>query len=548
MKGVDLYVDQFGDNVLLSVEPLLLDQKINAQALMQHLKTSDFANYYLLEDAIASASDAVNIALSNKESESIEFTVAQRRDAEVSVDIEADKMLAQVNVVAPYMGRIPTAHEMVAILNNHDITRGISTKNINSLLNKLEKAEPGESLFETVAKGLPPKTGKNSYIQATNPSPLERILTPRVTDDEKVDMRDFGDILCVAEGDPIAVRMPPTAGRSGYTVTNKKIASESGEWLPIKLGDNVRIDDQDENLVVSEISGLPKVSNSQISVDNVFTTKGVNVATGNVKFDGSVIVKGDVTEKMRIIAKGDVTIEGYAESAYIEAGGDIIILQGASGKMQGYDCDLVANGSVFLQHGQGLNITSGDALNVGKQLAYSNISCAGNITVGPLQNPNGKLFASEIRCGGRVIAGHVGAVSGSTINFDFSDAYNKIQATLDSLNDQFEELSTKNADHEIKISKIKNRKPSKKYNEKLASLIKQLEYERLFLNWIRVNREELKQKLEKFEKNAKICATQKLFPGVNIKLNKKKWEAKQEYQQSSIVFSDKDWHFEAGIK
>ena len=61
---------------------------------------------------------------------------------------------------------------------------------------------------------------------------------------------------------------------------------------------------------------------------------------------------------MQIKAAGDVTINGFVESAYIESGGDIIITEGAMGKVndtQGeFQCRLVAAGSIHVQHGQGI--------------------------------------------------------------------------------------------------------------------------------------------------------------------------------------------------
>ena len=86
-----------------------------------------------------------------------------------------------------------------------------------------------------------------------------------------------------------------------------------------------------------------------MTVDDTFQTKGVNVGTGNINYEGAVLVNGDVTESMQVIAKGDVTINGFVESAVIRAGGDIIITEGAMGKMHEEDCQLIAKGSVFVQ-------------------------------------------------------------------------------------------------------------------------------------------------------------------------------------------------------
>src|SRR5690606_36488112 len=118
-------------------------------------------------------------------------------------------------------------------------------------------------------------------------------------------------------------------------------------------------------------------------VDDTFICKGVNVGSGNVNYDGAVLVNGDVTEKMQIIASGDVTINGFVESAYIQAGGDIIITEGAMGKVNDsateYSTTLKAKGSIHVQHGQGLDISCNGSVTIGRQLAYSRITCKGEV-------------------------------------------------------------------------------------------------------------------------------------------------------------------------
>ncbi|MBN7827867.1 FapA family protein, partial [Bowmanella dokdonensis] len=139
---------------------------------------------------------------------------------------------------------------------------------------------------------------------------------------------------------------------------------------------------------------MPKFNSGDMWVDETFICKGVNVGTGNINYDGAVIVNGDVTEKMIITASGDVTINGFVESAIIQAGGDIIITQGAMGKQaendkNEYSTKLSAQGSIHVQHGQGLEISCNGNVTVGKQLAHSNIICRGSVIVGPIDNPNG---------------------------------------------------------------------------------------------------------------------------------------------------------------
>ena len=147
-------------------------------------------------------------------------------------------------------------------------------------------------------------------------------------------MRNLGAIICVQKGTELLRRMPPTEGRNGYTVGGDVINAKSGEWIKFRPGDGTVISDGDENLLLADISGMPKFKDQKMWVDDIFICKGVNVGTGNVDYDGSVLVNGDVTEKMLIHATGDVTVNGFVESATIHAGGDIIMPVRLNAKMQ----------------------------------------------------------------------------------------------------------------------------------------------------------------------------------------------------------------------
>lgn len=541
MKGIELTLSPNNRDVIATIEPLLIEGKVEAKTLLHIFNTSEYCKFFLDESAITALSDAFESSVELEQMSALQQIIASAKDTNIEIEIDADKMSAQLTLISPYMGNLPTRDEIYATLQQHNISRGISSKRIDKLINTISHQEGGKRFMDTVAKGLNARSGKNSYIQSLVPCALERVLTPKYAEDDKIDMRDFGDILCVKKNDSIARRQPPSKGRSGFTVTGRIIPAEPGKWNPIKLGDNVFIDTADENLVLANIAGLPKVSNSKIEVDNVYVVDGVNIATGNIHFDGSVIVNGDINEKMRVIATGDVTVNGFVESAVIETGGDIIITQGASGKLQNLDCTFKAKGSVYIGHAQGISIDTNKDLIVDKQLAYSHVTCRGNITIGKLAKPMGKLFASTIVCSKTVRSGHVGAISGSSLVIDYTEMYITMVKKHEKLCSEYEKLASKNADHEITIAKISNSKPSKALQHKVKVMNEELALERVFLNWLRINVSQSKAEFDSFEERAKVVATSAIHSGVCIKLNNKQWLAKKEYQASAVVLQNKDW-------
>jgi uncharacterized protein (DUF342 family) len=541
MKGIELTLTPNKREVIIKIEPLLIDGIVEAKALFQIYNHSEFSGYYIDEGAFFTVAEALKDAVEVNEMSSIKQTVAHAKDAEIEVTIAGDKMSAELTLIAAYMGKLASLDDIFWVLKQHDVSKGISKKRIRKLIQSVSGQQGGRTFTDLVAKGLPPRGGNNSFIKSLVPCALERVLTPKYIVDKKIDMRDFGDILCVKKNEAIARRISPTDGRSGFTVTGEQLLSENGKWQEIKLGKHTCIDNADENLILATIAGLPKVTDLNIEVDNVYIVNGVNVSTGNVNFDGSIIVNGDITEKMQVVASGDITVNGFVESAHIKAGGDIIVVQGASGKLQNLDCEFIARGSIYIGHAQGVKINSHKDLIVDIQLAYSHIQCGGHITIGKIDNPIGKLFASTVMCAKTVRAGHLGAVSGSKLIIDYTQSHSNALKTHERLNAEFVKLTSKNAQHEIMIATINNRKSSKALKEKVALMNEELNLERVFVNWLRINVEESKEKLDSFDHSVRVIATHVMHCGVSVKLHRKQWHAKREYAKCRIILDNKNW-------
>jgi uncharacterized protein (DUF342 family) len=543
MKGITLLANKKAKQLSATVDPLLFEGVLEPEALERYVLSTEHNSYFMLPNAIAALCEKANSAKSSDNLDEQTMVIGEIRDASLSVTIADDQMSAELIMESPYAGKVPSYENILKLLHQQGVTKGISKKRIKALSLDTESAAPGTEFRDTIAKGLPPRNGKDSYVKPLVPNALERILQPQDAGDNKVDMRNLGDILCVPAKTPVARRQNPGKGRDGFTVSGKKLSPDSGEWKDIKLGDNTVISPRDENIIIAAVTGQPKFENGIMNVDDTFQTKGVNVGTGNINYDGAVLVNGDVTESMVVIAKGDVTINGFVESATIRAGGDIIITEGAMGKMNEEDCQLTAKGSVFIQHGQGLNIVAGKSLNVRKQLAYSKVRCKGGVTIGDIDKPNGNLFASEIQCASTLVAGTVGAVSGSSLTIDFSEGINLLNSRYDSLLTILKQLRENNFDHEVKLRELHGQHvPSSMLNQ-LEKIDSRFEAEKHLLNWLENVESEMRATRDDYEKNAKIIANKELFAGVTVKMNKRNWRSEKEYARSCIQLSDGRWQY-----
>jgi hypothetical protein len=543
MKGVTLTINKAARQLLATVDPLLVEGLLQPKAIDALIQSSDYKKLFILPDAIASlctSSNAAKVANSLDEKTQV---IGEMKDAKISINIATDQMYAEITIESPFAGNVASYKDILVLLHKEGVKKGISKKRINNLIFQATEADSGTSFTDIVARGLSARDGKASILKSLYPNAIDRILQPQDADNNKVDMRNLGDILCVSANTVVAQRSAPSKGRIGYTVTGSPLKPNLGEWKEIKLGVNTSISLDDENLVIATVTGQPKFENEIMNVDDTFQTKGVNVGTGNINYAGAVIVNGDVTESMQVIAKGDITINGFVESATIRSGGDIIITEGAMGKMNEEDCKLHAKGSVFVQHGQGLDIVTSKNLNVRKQLAYSRVKCGGTVTIGDPDKPMGSIFASTIQCGSTLYAGSVGAISGSSLTIDFSEGVNVLNTRYEGVLTALKQLRENNFDHGVKLRELHAKHIPNTLVNQLDKMDSVFESEKHLLNWLEGVEAEMRQAKIEYEKNAKVVAYKEMFHGVSIKINKRSWRSEKEYFKSVVSLVDGKWQY-----
>jgi uncharacterized protein (DUF342 family) len=548
MLGIKLIVDNSDQYLDLNIAPNLVEKKIDVKNIIQFINKSDFVHFFIFDENIIEALNSYKLAIKNEQTSVIKHRIGERRDTQVKFRVVEGQLAAYLKVTTGYAGKSPSVSSLNKELDLLKIKRGISQKRLANLVKQCSKALPGEVFEVLIAKGLPPRAGKSSKLKPLVQNALERILKPQAVGNTSVDMRNLGAIICVKKGTELLRRMPPGDGRHGYTVSGEVIHAKPGEWVEFRPGDGTVISDADENLLISDISGMPKFMGSKMWVDDIFSCKGVNVGSGNVDYDGSVIVNGDVTEKMEICASGDVTVNGFVDSATIHAGGDIIITQGAMGKVNDsgtqYSTSLTAKGSVHVQHGQGLDISCIGDVTIGKQLAYSRINCQGKVTIGNIDNPNGNIFACTIKCQDKVSAGTLGAVSGSSLNIDFSDGFNVLVERKETLDELLKQMKQNNTRHLDRISTINSKFIPKDMQGRVDEANKLFQDEKKMLLWLESRSKEMQKSKEKYQDDIQLISNRQLYPGVVVKLNNRTWRADREYNKTKICFNEHQWHCE----
>jgi hypothetical protein len=286
-----------------------------------------------------------------------------------------------------------------------------------------------------------------------------------------------------------------------------------------------------------------------MEVDEVYKIKEVNVATGNIIFTGSVIIDGDVTEGMKVVASGDITVGGFVESATLEAGGDITISGGIIGRKHDVEKNIVtdiimsvnitAKGNIYAKYGQYSHITCGQDVRIENQLLHSIMNIQGRLWVGKSEQANGKLLGGYTKVGSTVHAGIIGATAGSNtiINFEhkivsFKENINQIDILLKTESDQTNELKTA-------INKLKKLPKEKAKPELLAKIMPTYQHHAKELGEMLNSKTVAEEELQAYMSSIYVEATEKLFHGVEMIVGDFNDRSRREYGPSKMIYCDR---------
>ncbi|MDR1299914.1 MAG: FapA family protein [Oscillospiraceae bacterium] len=247
-------------------------------------------------------------------------------DAKIKVTISRDKLTADISAAPPREGGSPLTKELIfEALRQAKVSFGLDERQLESLY-----TFPVYDSAFTIARGTPPENGVDGSIEFHFEAG-DAAGVPREREDGKVDYRDLGLFNNVEAGATLATITPPTAGKTGTSVTGAAIPAKQGRAVPSPVGKNVYLDEDGRHLI-SKIAGQPERTAGRVSVSETLRIKGdIGNATGNIDFVGNVYITDNVLTGFSVKAGGNIDIGGVVESASLNAGGNITIRGGMRG-------------------------------------------------------------------------------------------------------------------------------------------------------------------------------------------------------------------------
>lgn len=328
----------------------------------------------------------------------------------VKVAITPDNMNVVVRLIPCFEGANPmTKTEFLREFSSRGICFGIDDKAVDEFL---EKRPYCTSVI--LAKGQPPVQGTDAKIEYYfNTDPR---VKPTLNEDGSVDFFNLNTISHCQEGDLLARLYPAVPGKPGKNVKGEVLKPRDVKYANLRYERNAVVNEEKTELRAG-VSGHVNLIEGKVFISNVFTVENVDNSVGNIDYDGSVVVNGNVCENFTVKAKGNVTVKGVVEGATIEAGGNLVIVRGINGMNKGV---FKAEGNIVSKFIENATVTAGGYI-CSESIMHSTVVAGTDITVNGKRGfiAGGKATASNC-VEAKVLGSNMGADTIIEVGIDAS--------------------------------------------------------------------------------------------------------------------------------
>ncbi len=152
-------------------------------------------------------------------------------------------------------------------------------------------------------------------------------------DSGRVDHYSRVHYMQVAAGAHVATIHPPTPGEPGLDVGGRAIAPAPGKPCDVRVD---RTLDVRAGRVLARDRGVLEFADRTLRVSRLLEVDGsVDFSTGNIDFDGTVVVQEGIQDHFAVRATESIVVHGLIQSARLECGGNLIAHCGIAGRERG---------------------------------------------------------------------------------------------------------------------------------------------------------------------------------------------------------------------
>jgi len=314
-------------------------------------------------------------------------------DGAFTITLSSDNMTAYCTVTPPGPGgKLPDKVALLDMLKAASVHFGVNESDIITLLSLCRQGAYPKEPFP-VARGLAPVNGSDGdFLYHFN---IETSLAPAINSDGSADYKAVNIIQTASAGEQLVTLIPPGDGHDGTDVFGKTLPSQKGTAARLPQGPHTAPDPNNPDSLIAETDGIVRLAGGLVEVYEGFLVKGnVDYSTGNIDYNKTIQVGGDVKSGFTIHAGGDLEVHGTIEDCHITTGGNVLCRCGFVGQGKG---SIEAKGDVNLSFIKNQSVRSFKTIAIAKEAINSFLYSRASIILHgkPLSAAGGEIHAKS---------------------------------------------------------------------------------------------------------------------------------------------------------
>jgi len=438
------------------------------------------------------------------------------REPELNFEVSGDGLEAYV-IIDPYDVKDTGLSKKFIIkkANAAGIKIGFLDSEIEKLIKRImQKPIKTRAL---IARGIPPSHGKDAYFIEHYKEKFMNKFSEKEDPSGRVNYREHNIIYYVRAGEKIMTKVPAEKGKNGMDVYGNPIKAQDGKDIKIFPGKNVKVS-KDMKEYFSEVDGQVVLNKNKIDVIPVYMVpEDVGLKTGNIRFNGNIIIHGKILDGSIVETTGDLTVEGNIQSAKVLAQ-NIEVRRGIVMKNKGL---VKSNGTITARFMENAIVEAESDIFVEKAVLHSKVKTKGYFKAKGNRGlvTGGSIIALkgiEVNIAGSIFNTKTELYAG--IDFEVQDNVIKIKQLIEKYTKYLQRLMAilKNLGIEnLDISSLEGKK-----KETIIRLINTYSTLKKSINTNKKKLEDMENRLYS-DSDPFIKVNQELYPGVTIYLKEK---------------------------
>lgn len=453
--------------------------------------------------------------------------IRPHRDSEADVTVSEDKMRAYLSLrPAEGIGKQPDIELIKKKLAENGVKQGI---NQDASVKAVEAAKKGEAVTNLlIAKGKQPQHAGENKLELFVQLPSQKNVT--IKKDGRADYKNRHNMISVKAGELIAkILAPETEPEDGWDVTGKTISAKKTKGFDLQIGKNIKQEIQDDGStnLIAEKDGKLLYDKKSMEIQDTHVVEGnVDLKSGNIKFKGTVQVKGSVETGFYVVSGDSIQIKEGVEAALLSCEKDIEIGQGVKGGGKAVLRTKKNIKAAFVERATVLTV--GD-ISIKNFCLQSNVKCNGKLF---LESEKGSFIGGLVKARKGLDVMNLGAKNGIKTEVFFGQDY-LVADQIELEEKEIEKIKNKILEFDTAMNRLE------KKGDKMK--LEQVRKEKLKLLKIMEKRSfRLFNFRERFEEHfpSEVQIRGTLYPGVVVESHGRYYEPKSEKKALKLIFDE----------